>query len=102
MAWIVNRVRLHVRGAVSGADAGAGAADLRRTAVLGGNGFLAVYLAGLIMGNSDFIHKRSLLRFHDGLAWLMQIAMFLTLGLLVFPSRLLAGGRRRPCWPPCS
>jgi cell volume regulation protein A len=55
----------------------------------GGNGFLAVYLAGIIAGNRDFIHKRSLLHFHDGLAWLMQITMFLTLGLLVFPSRLV-------------
>jgi len=59
------------------------------TASLGGNGFLAVYLAGLVMGNNDFIHKQSLARFHDGLAWLMQIAMFLVLGLLVFPSRLV-------------
>jgi cell volume regulation protein A len=42
------------------------------------------------MGNNDFIHKSSLRRFHDGLAWLMQITMFLTLGLLVFPSRLLS------------
>jgi cell volume regulation protein A len=58
------------------------------TASLGGNGFLAVYIAGLIVGNSDFIHRRSLIRFHDGLAWLMQITMFLALGLLVFPSRL--------------
>ncbi|MFY9556261.1 MAG: potassium/proton antiporter [Blastocatellia bacterium] len=56
---------------------------------LGGNGFLAVYIAGLVMGKSDFIHKKSVMRFHDGLAWLMQIAMFLALGLLVFPSRLL-------------
>lgn len=56
---------------------------------IGGNGFLAVYVAGVVMGNHDFIHKRSLSRFHDGLAWLMQIAMFLTLGLLVFPSRLI-------------
>lgn len=56
---------------------------------LRGNGFLAVYLAGLVMGNSDFLHKRSLIRFHDGLAWLMQITMFVTLGLLVFPSQLL-------------
>ncbi len=59
------------------------------TSLLGGNGFLAVYLAGLVLGQHDFIHKRSLMRFHDGLAWLMQIAMFLTLGLLVFPSRLI-------------
>ncbi|GAP08514.1 MAG TPA: potassium/proton antiporter [Anaerolinea thermolimosa] len=56
---------------------------------IGGSGFLAVYLAGIVLGNHDFIHKRSLMRFHDGLAWLMQIGMFLTLGLLVFPSRLI-------------
>jgi cell volume regulation protein A len=63
------------------------------TALVGGSGFLAVYLCGIVMGNQDFIHKRSLTRFHDGLAWLMQIAMFLTLGLLVSPSQLwpLAG-----------
>jgi cell volume regulation protein A len=59
------------------------------TALLGGNGFLAVYLAGLIMRKGDFAHRQSLLRFHDGLAWLMQITMFVTLGLQVFPSRLL-------------
>jgi cell volume regulation protein A len=58
--------------------------------LIGGSGFLAIYLAGIIMGNQDFIHKNSLVRFHDGLAWLMQIAMFLTLGLLVFPSELVA------------
>lgn len=55
-----------------------------------GNGFLAVYVAGLTMGNSVFIHKRSITRFHDGLGWLMQITMFLTLGLLASPSRLPA------------
>jgi cell volume regulation protein A len=60
------------------------------TSSLGGNGFLAAYLAGIVMGNGDFIHKRSLVRFHDGVAWLMQITMFLTLGLLVFPSQVVA------------
>jgi potassium/hydrogen antiporter len=59
------------------------------TDALGGNGFLAIYLAGLVMGNSRFVHKRSLMRFHDGLAWLMQITMFLALGLQVFPSRII-------------
>src|SRR3989304_5026471 len=59
------------------------------TAALGGNGFLAVYIVGLVMGNSSFIHKKSLGRFHDGFAWLMQISMFLTLGLLVFPKQLV-------------
>lgn len=60
------------------------------TNIIGGSGFLAVYLAGISIGNRDFIHKKSLMRFFDGLAWLGQIGMFLTLGLLVFPSQLLA------------
>lgn len=59
------------------------------TSLLRGNGFLAVYVAGIVMGNKHFLHRRSLLRFHDGIAWLMQVGMFLTLGLFVFPSRLL-------------
>ena len=59
------------------------------TASIGGSGFLAVYIAGIILGNSDFIQKRSLVRFFDGLAWLSQITMFLTLGLLVFPSHIV-------------
>lgn len=58
------------------------------TALLNGSGFLAVYVAGITMGNARLVHKRSLMRFADGLAWLMQIAMFLVLGLLVFPSQL--------------
>lgn len=59
------------------------------TALSGGNGFLAVYIAGIALGNGNFIQRRSLIRFHDGVAWLMQIVMFLTLGLLVFPSQLV-------------
>ena len=59
------------------------------TSLIGGSGFLAVYVTGIVASNHDFVHRRSLSRFHDALAWLMQIAMFLTLGLLVFPSRLL-------------
>ncbi|MDR0667081.1 MAG: potassium/proton antiporter [Prevotellaceae bacterium] len=59
------------------------------TYFLMGNGFLAVYVAGLVMGNSKFVHKRTTLKFFDGLAWLFQIVMFLTLGLLVNPSELL-------------
>lgn len=54
-----------------------------------GNGFLAVYACGLVVGNSDFTYKRSIEKFHDGLGWLMQISMFLILGLLVYPSRML-------------
>ncbi len=59
------------------------------TDTIGGNGFLAVYISAIVLGNSNFIHKKSLMKFYDGQAWLMQIVMFLTLGLLVFPSQLL-------------
>lgn len=54
-----------------------------------GNGYLAVYIAGLVIGNSKFVHKRSSLHFFDGLAWLSQLLMFLTLGLLVNPHELI-------------
>jgi cell volume regulation protein A len=56
--------------------------------LLGGSGYLAAYVLGLLLGKEDFLHKRSLVRFFDGNAWLMQIALFITLGLLVFPSEI--------------
>lgn len=54
-----------------------------------GNSFLAVYIGGLVIGNSKFVNKRSSLNFFDGLAWMFQLIMFLTLGLLVNPHELL-------------
>ncbi|HAH21764.1 MAG: K+/H+ antiporter [Omnitrophica WOR_2 bacterium GWF2_43_52] len=56
---------------------------------LKGNGILAVYLAGLGLGHAEFLNKKFIMKFHDGLAWISQIAMFVTLGLLVFPSHLV-------------
>ncbi len=58
------------------------------TASLGGSGILAVYVSAVVLGNSEFVQKKSLIRFFDGLAFLGQIIMFLTLGLLVNPSQL--------------
>ncbi|QKF92095.1 MULTISPECIES: potassium/proton antiporter [unclassified Campylobacter] len=55
---------------------------------VGGNGFLAVYIAGIFINKKEFAHKKNLVGFHDGIAWTMQIVVFLTLGLLVFPSAL--------------
>lgn len=54
----------------------------------GGNGFLSVYMAGIIIGNSKIPHKKSLYHFFDGISWIMQIALFFILGLLSFPSKL--------------
>lgn len=86
--WLLNRVHLDYEGlypvlTISIVMLAFGFAEL-----IAGNGFLAVYLCGIVLGNSTFLHKRSLIRFHDGLGWLMQIGMFLVLGLLVTPSHI--------------
>lgn len=59
------------------------------TSLLKGNGYLAVYIAGLVVGNTKIIHKKSIVTFFDGFTWLWQIVMFITLGLLVNPHELL-------------
>lgn len=56
---------------------------------MGGNSYLAVYIGGVVMGNSRFVHKRSAANFFDGLAWLSQLVVFLSLGLLVNPHELI-------------
>ena len=55
---------------------------------IGGNGYLSVYMAGIILGNNRIPHKKSLVHFFDGLSWIMQIGLFFVLGLLAFPSKL--------------
>src|SRR5690606_18042451 len=57
--------------------------------VLRGNGFLAAYIAGLAAGARSFAAKRAVSSFHDGMAWLAQVIMFFTLGLLATPTRLI-------------
>ena len=58
------------------------------TNLVGGNGFLAVYLMGLVVGNRRIPHRQNIVSFMEGLAWGAQIIMFLLLGLLVFPAQL--------------
>ena len=60
------------------------------TDMLHGNGYLAVYIAGLVVGNSKLSYRREMSTFLDGLTWLLQIVLFLTLGLLVNPSEMVA------------
>lgn len=59
------------------------------TDFIGGNGFLSIYICAVYLGNQDLIHKSTILKMFDGIAWLMQIVLFLTLGLLVFPSEII-------------
>ncbi len=87
--WIINNIKLGSEGLYPVLVLGLAMFTYAATHIIGGNGFLAIYLSALVLGSRDFIHKRSLLKFYDGQAWLMQIVLFLTLGLLVFPSRVI-------------
>lgn len=59
------------------------------TDLLKGNGYLAVYIAGIMVGNNKIMHRKEINTFMDGLTWLFQIIMFLCLGLLVNPHEML-------------
>jgi potassium/hydrogen antiporter len=88
--WLINRARLDYDGLYPVLTVAFVLLTFEGTIAIGGSGFLAAYVAGLVLANSEFLHKRSLVRFHDAIGWLMQIAMFVVLGLLVFPSDLPA------------
>jgi len=60
------------------------------TSFSNGNGFLAIYISALILGNADFKFKRNVLKFFDGVSWLMQLVVFLTMGLMVIPKDLIS------------
>lgn len=85
----INRIKLEYEGLYSVLTISLILLTYTAATFMKGNGFLAVYMLGLLMSKHEFVHKRLLTRFHEGLAWLMQIAMFLTLGLLVFPSQIV-------------
>ncbi len=89
MVFIINKINLDVAGLYPVLLMSLVFFTFSFTDAIGGNGFLAIYGAGIILGNSNLIHKKSLTKFFDGIAWLMQIVMFLTLGLLVFPSQIV-------------
>lgn len=86
---LINKVDLTASGLYPVLVATCGLLSFGTAAYIGGSGFLAIFIAGVIIGNSRFVFKRSALLFHDGLAWLSQITMFVMLGLLVNPSSLL-------------
>ena len=89
MVWVLNHIRLDYDGLYPVLIIGLVLLIYSLAAFFKGNGFLAIYIAGVILGNHSFIHKRSILKFFDGQAWLMQIIMFLALGLLVYPSKIV-------------
>ncbi|MEW5862496.1 MAG: potassium/proton antiporter [Pseudomonadota bacterium] len=88
LAWLINRLTL-ATGLYPLLAAAGGLVIFASCQRLGGSGYLAIYLAGLVLGNARLRSAQIVLRVHDGLAWLSQIVMFLILGLLVTPSQLL-------------
>lgn len=89
MQKIINWIKLEYDGLYSALLMSMLLITLSVSELIGGNPFLAIYIAGCILGNRDFIHKKSLMKHFDGQAWLMQCVMFLTLGLLVFPKQIV-------------
>ena len=87
--YVINRIRLDFEGLYPVLAIALMFITFSFTDFVGGNGFLAVYLCAVYLGNHNIIHKKTIMKMFDGLAWLMQIVLFLTLGLLVFPSHVL-------------
>jgi cell volume regulation protein A len=88
--WLIRRIRLDAPGLYPVLMSAAALCAYGAAATFGGSGFLSVYIAGIVAGSGRLPFQRGILLFHDGLAWLSQMAMFLLLGLLSFPSRLAA------------
>ena len=88
-AELNNRVHLDAAGLYPILMASTGLLAYGAAATLGGSGFLSVYLAGVVLGSRRIVFQRGIFLFSDGMAWLAQMSMFVMLGLLSFPSRLL-------------
>lgn len=88
MVWLINWLDLEFEGLYPVLTIAGVICIYSLTEFYGGNGFLSVYLAGMSMSGEKYFSKKTLTVFHDGLAWLMQVTMFLMLGLLVVPSAI--------------
>jgi len=86
---VINKIRLDFEGLYPVLVIALMFVTFSATTFIGGNGFLSIYICAVYLGNQDLIHKKTILKMFDGMAWLMQIVLFLTLGLLVFPSQIL-------------
>jgi cell volume regulation protein A len=87
--WVINRIELGAAGLYPVLINAFCLLTYGVAVWFGGSGFLAVFLAGVVIGNRRPVFHRGILLFHDAIAWLSQIIMFVVLGLLCFPSRLL-------------
>jgi cell volume regulation protein A len=88
-SWVFARVPPSIGAFAPVASVAAAALSFGAADVIGGSGFLSVYLVGLAVGSTPSRYRRQLVAFHEGIAFLAQVALFIVLGLLVFPSDLV-------------
>lgn len=86
---IINKIQLSTSGLYPVMVLALGLLSFGIAANIGGSGFLAIFVSGVVIGNNNFVFKRTTFLFHDGLAWMSQITMFVVLGLLINPLSLL-------------
>ena len=87
-SWVFGRLPPSIGAFAPVASVAAAALSFGAADVIGGSGFIAVYIVGLAVGSTPSRYRRQLVAFHEGLAFLAQVALFIVLGLLVFPAEL--------------
>lgn len=88
-SWTINRINLDSSGLYPLFAIAFALLTYSVTSSMSASGFLAVYVAALMIGNSDLIYRQPIYRFNEGMAWMSQISMFIILGLLAFPRDIL-------------
>ena len=86
--WLYNKLSLDYDGLYYVMAIAVALFSFAGTELFQGNGFMAVYVCAMVMGNHKFIYHNGVGRFYDGLSWLMQVILFSMLGLLCFPSKI--------------
>lgn len=86
--WAINKINLDSSGLYPVLAMGFAIFTYAFTTAVGASGLLAVYVMAVLLGNMDLTYRHSIFRFNEGFAWMMQICMFILLGLLVFPNQL--------------
>ncbi|MES3628937.1 MAG: potassium/proton antiporter [Longimonas sp.] len=89
LVLLINQVRIDSPGLYPVLALAGGLLTYAATDLVGGNGFLAIYVVGVVLGNAPLVHRHNIQNFMDGVAWGAQISMFLLLGLLVVPADLI-------------
>ncbi|OCA81329.1 potassium/proton antiporter [Pseudobacillus wudalianchiensis] len=87
--WLINKINLDSSGLYPVLSIALSIFAFSTVTIMNASGFLAVYVMAIVIGNADLTYRHSILGFNEGMAWVMQMVMFMILGLLVFPKDLL-------------